>query len=172
MAPKNFKGYAALWSNPKETGEEVDKQAHEKENKQAPIKTNIEPEPIQAQEDNKRTPNKSIKQAHDKGNIETPNNSFIQENKQAHDNINNKAHDNTFIPENKEAPIKKRGRGRPKMDTNEKKKHFNLLLKPETITALNAIAGRMQAETGKRVTVTGLITKLIDGFVADHQEGA
>ena len=79
------------------------------------------------------------------------------------------AHDNTFIPENKETPIKKRGRGRPKMDVNEKKKHFNLLLKPETIMALNTIAGRMQSETGQRVTTTGLITQLIDEFVAKQK---
>ena len=109
------------------------------------------------------------KQAHDKSNKETPNNSFIQENKKARDNVNNKAHDNTFIPENKETPIKKRGRGRPKMDVNEKKKHFNLLLKPETIMALNTIAGRMQSETGQRVTTTGLITQLIDEFVAKQK---
>ena len=179
MAAKSFKGYGAMWSKPNEPEKEEDKQAHEKKekqahekkNKQTPIKEKVEPEPIQAQEDNKKTPDNSIKQAHDKGNIETPNNSFIQ-NKQAHDNINNKAHDNTFIPENKETPIKKRGRGRPKMETTEKKTHFNLLLRPATITALNTIAGRMQAETGKRVTVTGLITQLIDEFVAKQQEGA
>ena len=177
---KSFKGYGAMWSKPNEPEKEDDKQAHrkdikqahEKEEKQTPIKEKVESEPTQAQESNKKTPDKSIKQAHDKENIETPNNSFIQENKQAHDNINNKAHDNTFIPENKETPIKKRGRGRPKMDTTEKKTHFNLLLRPATITALNTIAGKMQAETGKRVTVTGLITQLIDEFVTKQQEGA
>lgn len=163
MAAKSFKGYGAMWSKPNEPEKEEDKQAHEKKNKQTPIKEKVEPEPIQAQEDNKKTPDNSIKQAHDKGNIETPNNSFIQ---------NKQAHDNTFIPENKETPIKKRGRGRPKMETTEKKTHFNLLLRPATITALNTIAGRMQAETGKRVTVTGLITQLIDEFVAKQQEGA
>ena len=135
MAAKSFKGYGAMWSKPNDPGKEEDKQAHNKNNKR-----------LQVQESNKKMPEDLIKKAHDKENIETPNNSFI--------------------PENKETPIKKRGRGRPKMDVNKKKKHFNLLLKPETITALNTIAGRMQAETGQRVTTTGLITQLIDEFIA------
>ncbi len=161
MAAKSFKGYGAMWSKPEEPEKEENKQAHNKENKEAhikkekqtPKKISVESEPIKAQEDNKKTPMNTVKQAHDNTNIETPNNSFIPEDK-----------------ENYETPIKKRGRGRPKMDTTEKKTHFNLLLRPATITALNTIAGRMQAETGKRVTVTGLITQLIDEFVVKQQE--
>ena len=99
------------------------------------------------------------KQAHNKNNKRLQ----VQEsNKKMPEDLIKKAHDK----ENIETPIKKRGRGRPKMDVNKKKKHFNLLLKPETITALNTIAGRMQAETGQRVTTTGLITQLIDEFIA------
>ena len=151
MAVKSFKGYGAMWSKPDEPKRGKDKQAHDKKEKQTHEKTIVEYESLQAQEDNKRTSENTIKQAHKNINIKTPNNSLI--------------------PENKETP-KKRGRGRPKMDVNEKKKHFNLLLKPETITALNTIAGRMQAETGKRVTTTGLITQLIDEFVAKQKESA
>ena len=67
--------------------------------------------------------------------------------------------------------VKKRGRGRPKMDDGEKKEHFNLLLKPEVRITLTKIAGRIQAETGQRFTVTGLITQLVEDFIAKQKQG-
>ena len=206
---KSFKGYGAMWSKPNEPEKESDKQAHNKENKQTPVKESVKPETIQAQEANKeaseilnketpkksnkkahdkqdkeapkkiaeednikKTPNKYIKQVHDKNKKQTPEKTVVEPNLLQMQDNNKEASNNSFITENKETPIKKRGRGRPKMDTTEKKTHFNLLLRPATITALNTIAGRMQAETGKRVTVTGLITQLIDEFVVKQKESA
>ena len=64
--------------------------------------------------------------------------------------------------------VKRRG-GRPKKETTEKKEHFNLILKPETREALNKAVGRIQAETGKRATVTGLILQLIDEYLAKQE---
>jgi len=97
-----------------------------------------------------------------------------EDNKRAHDKYNKydkqdkyNNHDNTLNHEEAEPP--KRKRGRPRMDEAEKKVHFNLLLRPSTIKALNTIAGQTQAETGERVTVTSLITQLIDEFITDHQ---
>lgn len=130
MASKSFKGYGALWSVPDNSGVEANKQAHDKDNKQAPKNMTVEPEPLETQDNNKHAPENSIK----------------------------------------EAPVKKKGR--PKLDTTQKKAHFNLLLRPATITALTAIAGRLHVESGRRVTVTGLITKLIDEFIeSERQDG-
>ena len=57
------------------------------------------------------------------------------------------------------------------MDDGEKKEHFNLLLKPEVRITLTKIAGRIQAETGQRFTVTGLITQLVEDFIAKQKQG-
>ena len=128
MAGKSFKGYGSLWSGPNEP-EKEDKQAHDKKKKQTPKKEKAEPQPLRPEDANKETPVKSVKQAHNKNNKE--------------------AHDNPPVVENKETPIKKRGR--PKMDASIKKAHFNLLLRPDTIAALNRVAGQRQVDTGRKV---------------------
>lgn len=155
MAGKSFKDYAALWTqNRQEETEGDDKQAHNKKNKQA-----HEKEVIQAHV-------KEIKQAPAKTSAEPEPIAAQGGNKEAQDNLNTMTPDKSFN-QGKQAPIKRK-RGRPRMDAEIKKQHFNLLLKPATIKGLYLIAGRIQAETGKRVTATGLICGLVDQFVKEQ----
>lgn len=51
------------------------------------------------------------------------------------------------------------------------KKRYSLLLPPEMLSALIAIAGKRQAATTQRVSVADLITQCLEEFIAKH-EGA
>lgn len=51
-------------------------------------------------------------------------------------------------------------------------KTITIRLRPETLEGLNRIAGKRQNESGKRVTVTSLVTGLILDLVRDEQGGA
>lgn len=52
-----------------------------------------------------------------------------------------------------------------------KKRHFNLVMEPEMALGLNRAAARIQLETGKRVTVTGLITRILNDFLSAQDGG-
>lgn len=60
-------------------------------------------------------------------------------------------------------PIKQTGR--PKNSTAEKKKHFNLMLAPDTLERLNKAAAQKQLETGRKESVTSIICALIDNYL-------
>ena len=55
-------------------------------------------------------------------------------------------------------PVKKKA-------TAEKKKHFNLMLAPDTLERLNKAAAQKQLETGRKQSVTSIICALIDNYL-------
>ncbi len=63
----------------------------------------------------------------------------------------------------------KRKRGRPKRTEGENKsKHFNLLIRPSTLMALNRIAAKKQLATGNKISVTELINIILENYVKEE----
>ena len=74
---------------------------------------------------------------------------------------------NFFSSDTEKSDNKKRSRGRPKRsDEENRSKHFNLIMKPSTMSELNKIATKRQLQDGIKTSVTGLINQILEEFIA------
>ena len=74
---------------------------------------------------------------------------------------------NFFSSDTEKSDNKKRSRGRPKRsDEENRSKHFNLIMKPSTMSELNKIAAKRQLQDGIKTSVTGLINQILEEFIA------
>ena len=61
-------------------------------------------------------------------------------------------------------------KGRPKVTDREiKGRSYTLKVKQSTFTELNRICGKKQLETGERATVSELVNKILDEYVAKNK---
>ena len=73
---------------------------------------------------------------------------------------------NFFSSDTEKSDNKKRSRGRPKRtDEENRRKRFNLIMKPSTMSELNKIAAKRQLETGKRTSITELINSVLEKYI-------